>query len=93
MRILERHAKSMTKSGEIPGGTTMKEAEEAARPRVRAAVERLEEVQAELQEVAAGLPQEPPEPDGDEASLRSVIKCVVVDNLQPAARDLRAALG
>jgi hypothetical protein len=33
----------------------MNEAEEAARPRVQAAVEGLEEVQAQLQEVAAGL--------------------------------------
>lgn len=71
----------------------MKEAEEAARPRVRAAVEGLEEVQAQLQEVAASLPEEPPEPDGGEASLRSVIECVLVDCFQPAIRDLRVAVG
>jgi hypothetical protein len=69
------------------GGTRMNEAEEAARPRVRAAVEGLEEVQTQLQEVAAGLPA----PD-EEVSLRSVIECVLVDSLQPAIRDLRAAL-
>jgi hypothetical protein len=70
----------------------MKEAEEAARPRVREAVEGLEEVQTQLQEVAAGLPPDAPEPDGGEASLRSVIECVLVDSLQPAIRDLRAAV-
>ncbi|MFL6234914.1 MAG: hypothetical protein ACJ76N_17400 [Thermoanaerobaculia bacterium] len=66
----------------------MNEAEEAARPRVRAAVEGLEEVRAQLQEVAAGLPA----PDDDEVSLRSVIECVLVDSLQPAIRDLRAVV-
>jgi hypothetical protein len=70
----------------------MNAAEEAARPRVREAVEGLEEVQAQLQEVAAGLPSEPPEPEGDEASLRSVIECVLVDCFEPAIRDLRAAV-
>ena len=65
----------------------MNEAEEAARPRVRAAVEGLEEAQAQLQEVAASLPA----PD-DEVSLRSVVECVLVDSLQPAIRDLRAAV-
>ena len=42
------------------------------RTRLRAAVEGLERVQAELQEVAASLPEEAGEPDG-EVSLRSVI--------------------
>ena len=65
----------------------MNEDEEEARRRVRAAVEGLEEVQAQLQEVAAGLPA----PD-DEASLRSVIECVLVDSVRPAIRDLRAAV-
>ena len=64
----------------------MNEAEEAARPRVRAAMEGLEKVQAQLQEIAASLP-----PDG-EVSLRSVIECVLVDSLQPAIRDLREAV-
>ena len=61
------------------------------RPRVRAAVEGLERVQAELQEIAASLPEEAGEPDS-EASLRSVIECVLVDSLQPAIRDLRAVV-
>jgi hypothetical protein len=61
------------------------------RPRVRAAVEGLERVQAELQEIAASLPEEAGEPDG-EVSLRSVIECVLVDSLQPAIRDLRAVV-
>jgi hypothetical protein len=64
----------------------MNEAEAAAWPRVRAAVEGLEEVRDQLQEIAAGLP-----PD-DEVSLRSVVECVLVDSLQPAIRDLRAAV-
>lgn len=65
----------------------MNEAEAAAWPRVRAAVEELEEVQAELQEVAASLPA----PD-EEVSLRSVIECVLADSVRPAIRDLRAAV-
>jgi len=65
----------------------------AARPsdthlRVRTAVEELEKVQAQLQEVAAGLP----EPEDDEVSLRSIIECVLMDSLRPAIRDLRAAV-
>jgi len=62
------------------------------RPRVRAAVEELEKVQTLLQEIAASLPEEVPEPGG-EVSLRSVIECVLVDSLQPAIRDLRAVVG
>lgn len=61
------------------------------RLRVRAAVEGLEKVRTELQEIAAGLPEEGGEPDG-EVSLRSVIECVLVDSLQPAIRDLRSAI-
>jgi hypothetical protein len=61
------------------------------RPRVRAAVEALEKVRTLLQEVAASLPEEAGEPDG-EVSLRSVIECVLVDSLRPAIRDLRAAV-
>jgi hypothetical protein len=61
------------------------------RPRLRAAVEGLERVQAELQEIAAGLPEEAGEPDG-EVSLRSVIECVLADSLQPGIRDLRAVV-
>jgi hypothetical protein len=57
-------------------------------PRVRAAVEGLEKIQAELQEIAAGLPEEP---DG-EVSPRSVIDCVLVDSLGPAIRDLWAVV-
>lgn len=62
------------------------------RTRVGAAVEGLERVQAELQEIAAGLPEEAGEAEG-EVSLRSVIECVLVDSLRPAIRDLRAVLG
>jgi hypothetical protein len=61
------------------------------RTRVWAVVEDLERAQALLQEIAAGLPEEAGEPDG-EVSLRSVIECVLVDSLQPAIRDLRAAV-
>jgi hypothetical protein len=65
---------------------------EATRPdntrqRVRAAVEGLERVQTELQEVAASLSEEE-----YEVSLRSVLECVLVDSLQPAIRDLRTAV-
>lgn len=66
----------------------MNEAEEAAWPKVEAAIEKLEEVQTLLQEVAASLP---PEAEG-EVSLRSVSECVLVDSVQPAIRDLRAAV-
>lgn len=60
------------------------------RPRVRAAVEGLERVQAELQEIAASLPEETGEADG--VSPRSVIECVLVDRLEPAVRDLRGVV-
>jgi hypothetical protein len=63
----------------------MSEAE--AQRRVRAAVEELEKVRAQLQEIAASLPA----PD-DEVSLRSVIECVLVDSLRPTIRDLLAAV-
>jgi len=68
---------------------------EATRPndtrtRVRAAVEGLERVQTELQEIAAGLPEEAGE-DG-EVALRAVIECVLVDRLEPAVQDLRTAM-
>jgi uncharacterized protein (UPF0335 family) len=62
-----------------------------ARSRLRAAIEGLERVQAELQEIAASLPEKAGEPDG-EVSLRSVIECVLVDSLQPGIRDLRAVV-
>lgn len=62
------------------------------RTRVRAAVESLERVQTELQEIAAGLPEEDGEPDGEAVSQRSVIECVLVDRIQPAVQDLRAML-
>ncbi len=78
---------SIPESAEKLGGETMNEAEAAAWPRVRAAVEELEKVQAELQEVAASLPA----PD-EEVSLRSVIECVLADSVRPAIRDLRAAV-
>lgn len=64
---------------------------EDTRLRFRAAVEGLERVQTELQEIAAGLPEEAAEPDG-EVSLRAVIECVLADRLMPAVRDLRAAV-
>lgn len=67
------------------GGGTMNEAEAAARPRVGAAVEELERIVAQLQEIAEGLPV----PDDGEVSLRSVIECVLADSLQPAILDLR----
>ena len=61
------------------------------RSRVRAAVEGLERVQELLQEIAADLPEEAGEAEG-EVPLRSVIECVLVDSLRPAIRDLRAVL-
>ena len=67
----------------------MSEAEAAVWPRVQAAIEKLEEVQALLQELAASLPAEP---EG-EVSLRSVTECVLADSLQAAIRDLRAVEG
>ncbi len=62
----------------------MNEAE--AQPRVRAAAEELEKIQAQLQEIAASLPA-----SDDAVSLRAVIECVLVDSLGPGIRDLRAA--
>jgi hypothetical protein len=60
------------------------------RTRVREAVEGLERVQTELQEIAAGLPEEAEEDGG--VSFRAVIECVLVDRLQPAVQDLRTAM-
>ena len=47
------------------------------RPRLRTAVEGLERVQTEIQEIAASLPEETGE-DG-EVSVRSVIECVLAE--------------
>jgi hypothetical protein len=71
----------MDSEATLPGNT---------RPRVQEAVERLEEVQTLLQEIAASLPEEAGE-DG-EVSFRSVIECVLVDRLGPAVQDLRTAM-
>jgi uncharacterized protein (DUF885 family) len=68
----------------------MNEAEAAAQPQVRSAAEGLARIQTLLQEVAANLPETVT--SEDEAPLRSVIECVLVDSLQPAIDDLRAAL-
>ena len=64
---------------------------EDTQPRLRGVVEGLERVQTELQEIADGLPEEDEEADG-EVSLRAVIECVLADRLEPAVRDLRAAM-
>jgi hypothetical protein len=64
---------------------------EDTQPRLRGVVEGLERVQTELQEIADGLPEEDAEADG-EVSLRAVIECVLADRLEPAVRDLRAAM-
>lgn len=72
----------------------MNEAEAAAQPQVQAAAEALEQVQAMLQGIAASLPASPGEGTEleEEVSLRTVIECVLVDSLQPAISDLRAAV-
>ena len=64
---------------------------EDTQPRLRGVVEGLERVQTELQEIADGLPEEDEEADG-EVSLHAVIECVLADRLEPAVRDLRAAM-
>ena len=69
-----------------------------ARATLRASALGLQAIHDELERVARGLPAaaelEPDEASADVATeLRSVIECVLVDDLRPAIEDLRDAAG
>ena len=72
----------------------MTEAEIVARRQLRAVAEELESIQTLLQRIAATLPAPPREGTEPEerTPLRAVIECVLVDSLEPAIGDLRAAV-
>jgi len=64
------------------------------RAQLRAVAQELESIQTLLRKVAATLPAPPREGTEPEARtpLRAVIECVLVDSLEPAIGDLRAAV-
>jgi len=76
----------------------MTEAEAAAQRALREIVARLESVRVQLLNIYASLPMPPEETAtlaGEAAmdvatEVRSVIECILNDNLQPAIRDLQA---
>jgi hypothetical protein len=73
----------------------MTEAEAAAQVQLRTVTEELAKIQTVLRGIAESLPPSPPddeEPQEGAGALRSVIECVLADSLQPAIRDLQAAV-
>jgi len=77
----------------------MLEKEAEAQSQLRRIVEELQTVGLRLREIAAGLPVSPRETAmllGEEepdvaTEVRSVIECVLADQIEPAVRDLGAA--
>ena len=73
--------------------------EEQAQAAVREAMEDLKKVRSRLRNIAAALPASPQEvlmDAGDEdpdvaTEVRSIIECVLADQIEPAVRDLAAA--
>jgi hypothetical protein len=74
----------------------MAQAEAAAQAELRKIVTELELLRSRLLEIVETLPKPPGDvEDEDEmdvaTEVRSVIECVLTDNIRPAIRDLRAA--
>ncbi|HEX9945575.1 MAG TPA: hypothetical protein VGG03_26480 [Thermoanaerobaculia bacterium] len=77
----------------------MSEREAEAQVRLRGVVEELMGIRLRLQEIARGLPASPQEAVmlvGEEepdvaTEVRSIIECVLADQIGPAVRDLGAA--
>jgi hypothetical protein len=74
---------------------TREEAE--AQAELRRVVEELKGIRARLRAIAGGLPEDPSMPVEDEepdvaTEVRSIIECVLADQIGPAVRDLGAAV-
>jgi hypothetical protein len=71
--------------------------EEEAQAQLRRVVDELKGLRARLLAIAGGLPEDPSMPIGEEdpdvaTEVRSIIECVLVDQIGPAVRDLGAAV-
>jgi hypothetical protein len=74
----------------------MAQAEAAAQAELREIVTELELIRSRLLEVVETLPKPPGEVENEDemdvaTEVRSVIECVLTDNIRPAIRDLRTA--
>ena len=74
----------------------MTQAEAAAQAELRKIVAELELIRSHLLEIAETLPKPPGDVENEEemdiaTEVRSVIECVLTDNIRPAIRDLRTA--
>lgn len=73
--------------------------EERAQEEVRDAVEALKGVRSRLRNIVAALPRSPQEDSMDAGEeepdvateVRSILECVLADQIEPAVRDLAAA--
>jgi hypothetical protein len=81
------------------GEAAMSEVESAAQAHLRGVVEELDRIRVVLEGIASSLPVSPREEtyleEGGEwdvaTEVRSVIECVLTDQILPAIRDLQAA--
>jgi hypothetical protein len=74
----------------------MAQAEAAAQAELRKIVTELELLRSRLLEIVETLPKPPGEVENEDemdvaTEIRSVIECVLTDNIRPAIRDLRTA--
>jgi len=74
----------------------MAQAEAAAQAELREIVTELELIRSRLLEILETLPKPPGEVENEDemdvaTEVRSVIECVLTDNIRPAIRDLRTA--
>jgi hypothetical protein len=74
----------------------MTQAEAAAQAELRKIVAELESLRSRLLEIVETLPKPPGDVEDEEemdiaTEVRSVIECVLTDNIRPAIRDLRTA--
>jgi hypothetical protein len=74
----------------------MTQAEAAAQAELREIVTELELLRSRLLEIIETLPKPPGEVENEDemdvaTEIRSVIECVLTDNIRPAIRDLRTA--
>jgi hypothetical protein len=74
----------------------MAQAEAAAQAELREIVTELELLRSRLLEIIETLPKPPGEVENEDemdvaTEIRSVIECVLTDNIRPAIRDLRTA--
>ncbi len=74
----------------------MTQAEAAAQAELREIVAELELLRSRLLEIVETLPKPPGDVENEDemdvaTEVRSVIECVLTDNIRPAIRDLRTA--